>query len=229
MRKVFGTTLLVASLAFSQAAHEPKGDATGRAQGAVQPSSSDEQHHAQQEAKHGEAHPEGEAPMPNEIWWKWANFAVLAGGLGYLVSKYAGPFFRSRTDDIQKGIREAAQVRAEAEARAAEIESKVGNLSGELEHIRAKSHEEISAEGSRIQAETENQIKKIQAQAEMEIASAAKNATLDLKAYSAQLALDLAEKQIKQRLDAGTQEDLANAFVSDMKREKGVAQIERLQ
>ena len=22
--------------------------------------------------------------MPNEIWWKLANFAVLAGGLGYL-------------------------------------------------------------------------------------------------------------------------------------------------
>ena len=21
------------------------------------------------------------SPMPNEIWWKWANFAVLAGGL----------------------------------------------------------------------------------------------------------------------------------------------------
>jgi F-type H+-transporting ATPase subunit b len=228
LRNLIGAALLAASLAFSQTADEPKGDATGHAQGAVEPSSSAVQHHAQQEAKHGEAHPEGEAPMPNEIWWKWANFAVLAAGLGYLAGKHAGPFFRSRTDEIQKGIRDAAQVRAEAEARAAEIESKVGNLAGEIESIRAKSRVEISAEGARIQAESETQIKKIQAHAEMEIASAAKNATLELKAYSAQLALDLAEKQIKQRLDASTQDDLADAFVSDLRREKS-AHGERLQ
>ena len=116
--------------------------------------------------------------MPNEIWWKWANFAVLAGGLGYLIGKNAGPFFRSRTEEIQKGIRDAAEVRAEAEARAAAIESKIGNLSGEIERIlKATSKAEIAAEGARIQAETQAQIAKIQAQAEMEIASATKQAT----------------------------------------------------
>ena len=64
--------------------------------------------------------------MPNEIWWKWANFAVLAAGLGYLVAKNAGPFFRSRSEEIQKGIKDAAQVRAEAEARASAIEKRAG-------------------------------------------------------------------------------------------------------
>lgn len=202
MKRLIATTLLAAALAFSQA-HE--------------------------EAKHGESHASGEAPMPNEIWWKWANFAVLAGGLGYLIGKHAGPFFRSRAEEIQKGIRDAGQVRAEAEARAAEIERKLGNLAGEIETIRAKSREEITAEGARVQAETEAQIRKIQTQAEMEIASATKNATLDLKAYSAQLALELAEKQIRQRLDQSTQEDLANAFIGDLKREDSASQSERLQ
>jgi F0F1-type ATP synthase membrane subunit b/b' len=41
-----------------------------------------------------------------------------------------------------------------------------------------------------------------------------------LKAYSAQLALALAEKQIRQQLDPRTQEDLANAFVNDLRDEK---------
>ncbi|HYI96762.1 MAG TPA: hypothetical protein VEX68_24690 [Bryobacteraceae bacterium] len=206
MKYVIGITLVAASLAFSQA-HEPA---------------------THTPPAHGEAHSEGEAPMPNEIWWKWANFAVLAAGLGYLVAKNAGPFFRSRSEEIQKGIRDAAQVRAEAEARAAAIESRLGNLSGEIEDLRVRSQEEITAEGARLQAETESQIRKIQAQAEMEIASATKNATLELKAYAARLALELAEKQIRQRLDSGTQEDLANTFVRDLKQEQA-AEAGRLQ
>ena len=196
MKYVVGIALIAASLAFSQA-HEPA-------------------------APHGETHSEGEAPMPNEIWWKWANFAVLVAGIGYLAGKHAGPYFRSRSEEIQKGIRDAAQVREEAEARAAAIESRIGNLSGEIEELRTKSREEIAAEGARVQNETEAQIRKIQAQAEMEIASATKNATLELKAYSARLALELAEKQIRQRLDPATQEDLVNAFVHDLRQEKAV-------
>ena len=158
--------------------------------------------------------------MPNEIWWKLANFAVLVGGLGYLISKNAGPYFRARGEEIREGIREAAEVRAEAEARAAAIESKLGNLSGEIESIRTAAKAEIASEAARIQAEAEAHIGKIRNRAEMEIASATKHASADLKAYSAQLALELAEKQIRQQLDPRTQEQLADTFVNDLRQEK---------
>ena len=29
--------------------------------------------------------------------WKWANFVLLAAGIGYLVGKNAGPFFSARS------------------------------------------------------------------------------------------------------------------------------------
>ena len=103
--------------------------------------------------------------MPNELLWKLANFAVLAGGLGYLIAKNAGPYFRTRGEDIQQGIVDAAQVRAEAEVRAAAIEKKIGNLSGEIESIRAASKAEIAAEAARVQEETEAQIAKVRRQA----------------------------------------------------------------
>lgn len=168
-------------------------------------------------AKHGEAAQEEE----NEpsIWWKWANFALLAGGLGYLIGKNAGPFFRTRTEEIQKGIAEAARVRQEAEARAAEIEGRLGNLQAEIESLRTKSKQEITAEGARLQAETEAQIAKIQAHAESEIASATKNASTELKVYSAQLALQIAEGQLMQRLDPGTQQALSDSFITDLRSE----------
>jgi F-type H+-transporting ATPase subunit b len=160
-----------------------------------------------------------ESEIPHEIWWKWANFAILAGVLGYLAAKNAGPFFASRSAEIQKGIKEAALVKAEAEARAAKIEARIANLAAEIEVIRKNSREEISAEGARISAETAQTISKIQAQAEQDIASAAKTASLDLKAQAAELAIGIAEQQIRARLTQETQDGLVDAFVHDLKRE----------
>jgi F-type H+-transporting ATPase subunit b len=169
--------------------------------------------------KTGEHTGESEEEIPHEIWWKWANFAILAGVLGYLTAKNAGPFFASRSAEIQKGIKEAALVKAEAEARAAEIEARIANLAAEIEVIRKNSREEISAEGARISAETAQTISKIQAQAEQDIASAAKTASLDLKAQAAELAIGIAEQQIRARLTQQTQDGLVDAFVHDLKRE----------
>jgi F-type H+-transporting ATPase subunit b len=172
--------------------------------------------HAEAAVEHGEAHEE--APMPNEIWWKWANFAILAAGLGFLISKNAGPFFRSRTEHIQSGIREAAAVRAEAEARASEIEKRISNLNAEVESLRQKSREEIAHEGERVSAQTAQQIAKIQRQAEADIAAAAKNASQELKAYSAELAINMAAQQLQTSMTQESQDQLTDAFVTDMRR-----------
>ena len=154
--------------------------------------------------------------MPNEIWWKWANFALLAIVLGYLLNKNLGPFLRDRSAAIQSGIADAAKMRAEAEERAAGIERRIGNLAAEVETMRQQSSGEIAAEGERMRAETEQQIAKVQAQAEQEIASAAKQASENLKAYSAELAVDLAERQIRGRMDDGAQASLTDAFIRDL-------------
>ena len=137
--------------------------------------------HAAANAEHGEGG--HEAPMPNEMLWKWANFALLAAGLGYLMSKSLPPFLRSRTEEIQKGIAEATRTREEAEVRAADIERKVNNLQAEVAQMRTQSREEIVREGERVRLETEASLRKIQAQTQAEIASAAKHATHDLQAF----------------------------------------------
>jgi F-type H+-transporting ATPase subunit b len=167
--------------------------------------------------EHAEAAEQNE--MPNEIWWKWANFAILAVGLGYLVAKHAGPFFASRSAEIRQGIMKAAEVKAEAEARAKAIEARISNLAGEVEALRKSSQEEIAAEGARVSAETTQTIAKIQAQAEQDIASAVKNASLDLKAQAAELALELAEKQIRERLTPQTQDGLVDSFIRNLNQE----------
>lgn len=164
----------------------------------------------------GHASEEGHGGNPMELTWKWVNFAILAGGLGYLAVKMGGPFFRARTEAIQQGIREAAAIKADSEARAAEIERRVSNLSHEVERLRAESKEEIAAEGARMRSEAEKALLKVQANAEAEIASAAKQATQELKAYSAQLALELAAQQIQSRMSPETQDQLIGRFIDDL-------------
>ena len=241
MKSFLPALVLTASLTFGQqgpapaaapghgqapaAAQEPAGHGTpdhGQAAAggadAVHPGGQADSH-AEAAAKHGEGHEQH--PMPNEIWWKWANFAILAALLGWLIKKNAGPFFASRSEAIRKGIEESAKTRTDAEARAAEIERRVANLSAEVDSMRQRSREEIAREGERVRAETEASVRKIQAQAEAEIQSAAKHAAQELKAYSAQLAMQMAEQQIRSRMDANTQERLTSDFVADLRRKAG--------
>ena len=156
---------------------------------------------------------------PDLTPWKIANFALLLVGLGYLVRKKGGPFFAGRTREIREGIEEAARMKAEAEARAAEIDRRLAALGDEIEELRRMAHQEMAAEQERLRAETGQQIAKIQAQAEQEIASAGKAARQQLKEHAAELALKLAEQRIRTRMTAETQDRLLGAFTEGLARQ----------
>src|SRR5437899_2689173 len=74
------------------------------------------------------------------IAWKWANFVILAAGLGYLASKSLPAFFRTRTETIQKGISEAQQMKRDAEQRAGEMDRRMSALGVEIERFRSEAH-----------------------------------------------------------------------------------------
>ena len=148
--------------------------------------------------------------------WKWANFAILAVGLGYLIAKNLPPFFRSRTSEIQKGITEAQQIKRDAEQRAMEVEAKLQRLGAEIEEFRTQARAEMQQEGERIRQETAKQITHQEHQAQLEIASAGKAARRQLKDYAARLALDLAEQRIRARLNAATDAALVDGFIQDL-------------
>jgi F-type H+-transporting ATPase subunit b len=151
--------------------------------------------------------------------WKWANFAILAAGIGYLLVKQAGPYFASRSTEIRKGIEDAQKLRAEAEQRAAAMDARLASLGVEVEALRKASHEEATQEAHRIRHETAEEMAKIQANADREITSALKAAQIELKSYSAQLAIDLAREKVRQRMTPADQETLVRNFVTDLSRQ----------
>jgi len=150
--------------------------------------------------------------------WAWANFAILAGALGYLIVKKGGPWFKARSLAIRKGIAEAEEIREEAEARAAEVDRKLAGLQTDIEALRDHARQEQAAEAERIRQQTAADLARIQEHATREIDSAGKSARIELKRYAAQLAVDLAEQKIRRQLTPALQSVLVENFARDLDR-----------
>jgi len=150
------------------------------------------------------------------IWWKWANFVILAGTLGYLINKSAGSYFRGQTADIEKGIVEAGKLKAEAEARAAQIEKRLAGIEGEIGQLRSQAETEMAAEAKRLKDDTERLLGRLQQQTQQEIELMTKAAKHELKAFSADLSLGMAEQRLRALLDPASRETLVNAFIHDL-------------
>ncbi len=148
--------------------------------------------------------------------WKWANFAILAVGVGYAVAKFLPPLFRSRTAEIQKGISEAQQIKRDAEKRAADVDARLKSLGAEIEKFRTQARSEMEQEAARIREETARQIAKMRQQAQAEIETAGKVVSRELQAYAARLSLDLAEQRIRARLNPTAEKALVDGFVADL-------------
>jgi F-type H+-transporting ATPase subunit b len=150
------------------------------------------------------------------IWWKWANFAILAVGLGYLIGKNVPPLFRKQSDEIQSALAEAAKIKQEAAAYAASVEARLANLQREIQQLRESAHAEMTTESERVRRETEHHLSRIREQSVQEIALMTRGAKAELQKYAAELAIGLAEQRIRSRMNSGVQEKLVNGFLQDL-------------
>ena len=154
---------------------------------------------------------EGQAEGVSPVW-AWANFAILAGALGYLIAKHGGPWFASRSAAIRRGIAEAEEIRKQAEAKAAEVDRKLAGLQSEVDSLRKAAHSEQAAEGERIRQRTAADLTRLREHEASEIVAAGKAARLELKRYAAQLAIDLAEQKIRRQMTPEVQVALIEGF-----------------
>ena len=150
--------------------------------------------------------------------WKWANFLILAGGLGYLIGKNAGPFFEARSKKIREEMSQAHEMFTSAETRAAEVDRKLASLETEIAAFKAESQAEAQSDTKRMRLQTAGEIARIKEHAEQEIAAAGKAARLELKRYSAELAIGLAEQKVRGRITPDTQDALVRGFVRELDR-----------
>jgi F-type H+-transporting ATPase subunit b len=149
--------------------------------------------------------------------WKWVNFAILVGGLGYLIRKHAPAFFEQRTQEIGQAIEQARQAKRDAEAQASAIAQRMVGLREEIERLREAARREITAEGERIGRETEQRLQRIQEQSKQEIALISRGLRDELRRYSAQLAVDRASERIRSEINTNVQQNLVDAYLQDLR------------
>jgi len=150
------------------------------------------------------------------IAWKWANFAILAGGLGYILAKSLPPVFQSRAREIQDAIADATRIKDEAMAAAQAIETRRAGIQKEIDGLRNTARQEMALEGQRIQRETEQHLEKIRSQAAQEMSLLSRAARGELRKYTAELSIDLAEQRIRSRISKDDQNRLMDDFLRDL-------------
>jgi F-type H+-transporting ATPase subunit b len=152
------------------------------------------------------------------IWWKWANFALLAAGMGYLIAKNVPGLFRRRAEEIQQAIQDATTAKQAAEASVAAMEKRLAGIKTEIESLRAAARAEMQADGERVRGETERHLQRVQSQSSQEIILMARVARDELRRHSAELAIGLAEQRIRARVSADSQNRLVDGFLQDLRR-----------
>jgi F-type H+-transporting ATPase subunit b len=159
----------------------------------------------------------GLTPLQLLIWTS-LNFIILAGFLTYLSVKFGGPALRKRGVEIRSGLAAGEKAKAEADARAAQVQAQLANLGKEVESLRAAAKDERDREAERIRRDTQAEMERIRAQAESEIESAGKLARLEVQRAAAKMAIELAETKVRARMSPDIQTALLQGFLSDLPR-----------
>jgi F0F1-type ATP synthase membrane subunit b/b' len=164
---------------------------------------------------------EGEAsPADSTTGWvfRWLNFALVFGVIGYCLAKYAAPAFGAQAEEISRKIAEGARAREAAERQRREIKTKLEGLEREIEQLRADAKRDAAVEAQRLRDMGRAEAEKIELAARAEIDAASRAGRMELKALGARLAVERAEVLLRQELAPKSEAALLRTFIAELER-----------
>ena len=199
MKKCLGVlwillTVLVVLPARSSAQHEPPANAPAA------------------EARGGEHR----AESPLAIVWKWVNFCILFGGLGWYLRKPLQEFLNSRAKALEEGLASGREAREAALKKLAEIEARMAQLDKEVKDLKDQALKEAEEERGRILQSARLEAEKILDLARREIKGLEKSARLELKSHVAELAVKLAEERLRSSISSQENKSIINQFLQTL-------------
>jgi F-type H+-transporting ATPase subunit b len=150
--------------------------------------------------------------------FRWLNFLLVFGGIGYAVARYGGNFFRANAKAIAASITEASAIKAESEAELRRIEAKLAGIDREVASLREAARRESADEADRVRLSGQGEIEKIRQAARVELAAAERAAQQQLRAAAAALAIDRAEALVTERMTPAIRARLVGNFVGELGR-----------
>jgi F-type H+-transporting ATPase subunit b len=150
-----------------------------------------------------------EAVLAAEQANKWGSLLVIGRSFNLLLviavlvwalRKPLAAFFAQRTQAIHEQLAEAQEARRAAEARVAELESRMSRLDDELKEIKQNAEREAQEEYARLSVMAEQDVNKIIDRARQEIDGLTRAAQKELKSHIAELSVQLAEENIRKEI-----------------------------
>ncbi len=159
-----------------------------------------------------------QSPADSTIGWvfRWLNFALVFGGLGYFLAKKAPALFASRVEKIVASITEAGHAKEGAERRLREAEEKLAGIEREIGDLREQAKRHADSEAERIRALTRQEAKKIERAAQAEIQAAARAGRLQLKSQGARLAIERADALLRKEITPQSDATIFHSFLTDL-------------
>jgi F-type H+-transporting ATPase subunit b len=159
----------------------------------------------------------GHGESPWAVVARIVNFAILAGGLFYLLRSPLAGFLEQRGITVRSELKAAADLRKEAGAQIAAIDAKMRALPGEIEALERRGAEEIKAEEARIEAQADAERRRLLEQAKREIDTQLRVAERDLKKRAGELAVDVATERAKRTITDRDHAWLVDRYVSQVR------------
>lgn len=160
------------------------------------------------------------AAEEGEPWGIWLslgrlfNIVLVVGVLVWIARKPLSNFFAGRSDSIREQLAEAQKASADAEAKLAEVQSRMSRLNDELKEIAGTAEKESQDEYKKLLAQAEQDAEKIVERSRQEIEGMTRTAHQELRLHAAELSVRLAEEKIQNEISGADHERLFNRFVS---------------
>jgi F-type H+-transporting ATPase subunit b len=175
----------------------------------------EEPRHGGSPEKHGE---HSESPL--SVVWKWGNFFMLFGGLGWYLRRPLRNFLESRTRSIQDGLANGRAAKEMASKQLREIEERMERMDEEIRSLKTQALKEAEEERNHILESAKAEAQKILEIAQREIEGMKKAARLELKGHIAELAVKLAEERLKKSVGSEENKRLVLQFLNSLEGDK---------
>jgi F-type H+-transporting ATPase subunit b len=162
----------------------------------------------------------GEDPAASTagLIFRWLNFILVFGAIGYLIAKHGGAFFRANAKAIAASITEASAAKAEADRELREVETKIARLDQEVTELHEAARRDSTAEAERLRASGRAEIEKISQAARGELHAAERAAQQELRALAASMAVERAGTLVSSRMNREIRARMFHSFLGELGR-----------
>jgi len=160
-------------------------------------------------------------PETLEIIWGGTAFLVVAFMLWKLALPAIKSAMQARSDRVQRELDNAAKAKADADAQAADIRARLGDIDAERARMLADADQTAARVLSEGRTRLEAEVVDLQAKTDADLAMAGSRLAGEVEGQVGQMAAGAAEKLVVDQLDDATVQRLIEDFIANIGSGKG--------